>query len=298
MGVATMYRTCSDDMKNSTLLRWVILLLIGSALSGCATSSDPPLPDNPINARITDPDARRQLQRGNAQGAADIYSQLAQRSSEPAERQDYLLIAAEILFDRGLEEQAQAKLLAVPAELATLGLQHRLAILEAKSLIYERDAEAALAVLPDPVEVDTALNRGRIFETQAQAYNILQDPDNELIARINLESQLSDPAVIERSHQQIWQLLTTQPLSTLRTMTTNVRGDTYQGWIELALAFAGAGVDEQVRRTSMTDWQQRFPGHPANPQFVNALYAPEGFNMLVDGPTNQSDRSAVTGVRY
>ena len=241
-----------------------------------------------MNARITDPDARRLLQRGDPQGAADIYSQLAQRSNDPAEQQDYLLIASEILFDRSLNEQAQAKLAAVPAELATLGLQHRLSILEAKSLIYERDAEAALAVLPDPVEVNTALNRGRIFETQAQAYNILQDPDNELIARINLESQLSDPAVIERSHQQIWQLLTTQPLSTLRTMTTNVRGDTYQGWIELALAFAGAGVDEQVRRTSMTDWQQRFPGHPANPQFVNALYAPEGFDMMVDGqPINQ-----------
>ena len=270
-------------MKNSTYLRWVILLLIGSALSGCATSSDPPLADNPMNARITDPDARRQLQRGDPQAAADIYSELARRSNDPAEQQDYLLIASEILFDRGLNEQAQKKLLAVPGELATLGLEHRSAILDAKSFIYERDAEAALAALPDPVEVNTALNRGRIFETQAQAYNILQDPDNELIARINLESQLRDPDVIERSHQQIWQLLTTQPLSTLRTMTTNVRGDTYQGWIELALAFAGAGVDEQARQTSMTDWQQRFPGHPANPQFVDALYAPEGFDMMADG---------------
>ena len=281
------------------------MLLIGSALSGCATSSDPPLPDSPINARITDPDARRQLQQGNPQGAADIYSQLAQRSNEPAEQQDYLLIASEILFDRGLNEQAQEKLAAVPIELDTLELQHRLAILEAKSYIYERDAEAALAILPDPVEVDTALNRGRVFETQAQAYNILQDPDNELIARINLESQLRDPAVIERSHQQIWQLLTTQPLSTLRTMTTNVRGDTYQGWIELALAFAGAGVDEQARRDSMSDWQQRFPGHPANPQFVNALYAPEGFDRLVDGqpisqiavllPMSGANTAAVSG---
>ena len=236
-----------------------------------------------MNARITDPDARRQLQQGDPQAAADIYSELARRSNDPAEQQDYLLIASEILFDRGLNEQAQEKLLAVPGELATLGLEHRSAILGAKSFIYERDAEAALAVLPDPVEVNTALNRGRIFETQAQAYNILQDPDNELIARINLESQLRDPDVIERSHQQIWQLLTTQPLSTLRTMTTNVRGDTYQGWIELALAFAGAGVDEQARQASMTDWQQRFPGHPANPQFVDALYAPEGFDMMADG---------------
>ena len=223
------------------------------------------MPDSPINARITDPDARRQLQLGNPLAAADIYSARAQRASNPAERQDFLLIASELLFDRGLMVEAQEKLAAVPTEMVTLELEHRRAILTAKSFVFERDAEAALTALPDPIEVDSALNRGRVFETRAQAYNILQDPDNELIARINLESQLSDPAVIERGHQQIWQLLTTQPLSTLREMTTNVRGDTYQGWIELALSYVGASIADQSRQASVSDWQERFPTHPANP---------------------------------
>ena len=270
-------------MKNSTFLRWAFLLLLGSALSACVTPSAPPLPDSPINARIADPDARRQLQLGNPLAAADIYSALARESSIPAEQQDFLLIASEILFDRGFFTQAQTKLAEVPAVLETLELEHRRAILVAKSHIADRDGESALTALPDPTEVQSTLNRGRIFETRAQAYNLLQDPDNELIARINLETQLSNAAIIERSHQQIWQLLTTQPLSTLRSMTTNVRGDTYQGWIELALAHAGAGIDEQLRITSMRDWQQRFPQHPANPQFVNALYAPNEFELLADG---------------
>ena len=230
-----------------------------------------------MNARITDPDARRQLQLGNPTAAADIYSQRALRTSDPATQQDFLLIASEILFDRGLQELALQKLADVPTELATLDLAHRRDILLAKSYIFERDAESALAALPDPITVNTALNRGRVFETQAQAYEILQDPDNELIARINLEGQLSDPAVIERSHQQIWQLLTTQSLSTLRGMTTNVRGDNYQGWIELALAHASAGVDERMRQTAVNDWQRRFPAHPANQGFVTALYSSEGF---------------------
>lgn len=264
---------------NSTFLRWVLLLLLTSALSACVTPSAPPLPDSPMNARIADPDARRQLQLGKPLAAADIYSRRATRANDPAEQQDFLLIASEILFDRGLVEQAQEKLAAVPAQMATIDLAHRRDILIAKSFIYERDAEAALAALPDPIIVDTALNRGRVFETRAQAFEILQDPDNELIARINLEGQLSDPAVIERSHQQIWQLLTTQPLSTLRNMTTNVRGDSYQGWIELALAHGSAGIDAQVRQTSMSNWQQRFPAHPANPEFVTNLYAPSEFNL-------------------
>ncbi|MFK7994147.1 MAG: penicillin-binding protein activator [Granulosicoccus sp.] len=265
-------------MMNSTFLRWVLVLLLCSALSACVTPAAPPLPDSPMNARITDPDARRQLQLGNPKAAADIYSQRALRISDPATQQDYLLIASEILFDRGLMEQAQEKLSDVPTELATLDLAHRRDILLAKSFVFERDAEAALAALPDPIVVDTALNRGRVFETQAQAYEILQDPDNELIARINLEGQLNDPAIIERSHQQIWQLLTTQSLSTLRGMTTNVRGDTYQGWIELALGHASAGIDAQVRQTSVNNWRQRFPSHPANPGFVATLYAGNGFD--------------------
>jgi len=254
------------------------VLLLTSALSACATSSAPPLPDSPMNARITDPDARRQLQLGNPLAAANIYSQRALRASDPATQQDFLLIASEILFDRGLAEQAQEKLDQVPMELASIELLHRRDILVAKSFIFEGDAESALAALPDVMEVDSALNRGRVFETQAQAYEILQDPDNELIARINLEGQLSDPAIVERSHQQIWRLLATQSLSTLRSMTTNVRGDVYQGWIELALAYASAGMDIQMQQAAVGDWQRRFPAHPANPEFVTALYSGGGFD--------------------
>ncbi len=271
---------------NSTFLRWVFLALLASVLSACATSPGaPPLPDSPMNARITDPEARRQLQLGNPLGAADIYSQRALDSLDPVQRDDFLLIASEILFDRGMQAQAQLKLAEIPVELASLALTQRRDILSAKSAIYDRDAETALLALPDPATVNSQLHRGRIFETRAQAYEILQDPDNELIARINLEDQLTDPLVIERSHQQIWQLLTTNPLSTLRSMTTNVRGDTYQGWIELAMAHAGSGngLDPRARQNSVADWQQRFPDHPANPSFVSALYNPSNFDTELDG---------------
>lgn len=270
-------------------LKMCLLVLFTSALSGCVTpSGPPPSPDDPLHARITDPAARRQLQLGKPLAAADIYSRRASRSSDPAQQQDYLLTAAEILFDRALIEPGNERLAAVPELLASAELAHRRAILVARSSINDREPEAALAVLPDPLQVDSALHRARVYETRAQAYSILQDPDNELIARIELENQLSDGPIIQKSHEQIWQLLTTQPLSTLRRMTTNVRGDIYQGWIELALAHAAAGVDEAKRRSGISGWQKRFPTHPANPEFVNALYAPADFDINIDGkPINQ-----------
>lgn len=230
-----------------------------------------------MNARVTDPAARRQLQLGNPVAAADVYTEKANRTANPAEQQDFLLIAAEILFDRSVAEAAKERLAGIPEQLQSIELEQRRNILVAKSYLIERQAELALNALPDPRDVQSAFHRARVFETQAQAYGILQDPDNELIARIELEAQLQDPSIIARSHQQIWQLLTTQPLSTLRSMTTNVRGDVYQGWIELALTHSGAGIDAEKRRIGINNWQRRFPAHPANPEFVNALYNPDGF---------------------
>ena len=272
---------------NTTFARWALLLVLSGALSACATTTTtaPPLPDSPMNARITDPEARRQLQLGNPTAAADAYTRRAERSDNLAEKHDFLLIASEILFDRGLGEPAQLKLADIPLELANIDLLNRRDILSAKSFLYERDAEAALEALPDPQQVATALHRGRVYETRAQAYQMLQDPDSELIARINLESQIGDFDIIERGHQQIWRLLTTQPLSTLRSMTTNVRGDTYQGWIELALAHSSDALDASTQRAQVSDWQQRFPAHPANPRFVNSLYS------IDDNDINTKERS-------
>ena len=243
----------------------LLTCVVAGTLAGCVTPAAAPLSDNPMDARITDPAARRQLQLGNPVAAADIYSERAARANDPAQQQDYLLLAAEILFDRNLGIEGQERLAAVPDALETLELTHRRDIVRAKSLVYERDAEAALMALPEPQMVENAFHRARLYETRAQAYQLLEDPDNELIARIELENQVDDAEIIQRGHEQIWQLLTAQSQSTLRGMTTNVRGDIYQGWIELALAHAAAGADTSQQRSSIALWQDRFPTHPANP---------------------------------
>ena len=102
-------------------------LLLTVALQGCQ-SAGPRLPEDPSISRITDPKARRQLRQGKPLAAANTYSSRAARSSDINQQQDYLLIAAEILLDRGMLEPGSEKLVAVPSELATPELQHRYAI--------------------------------------------------------------------------------------------------------------------------------------------------------------------------
>lgn len=262
-----------------------------TVLSACTLpkTSLPPLPESPTNARVTDPAARRQLQLGNPTAAAKIYAQRANRASNQAQKEDYWLLAAEILFDRSLISEGRAYMENLPAQLSDIGLRNRRDILVAKDYVFERDAASALESLPDPLTVDNTLHRARLYETQAQAYSLAQDPDNELIARIELGKLISDPDIQQIGHEQIWQLLTTQPLSTLRRMTTNVRGDIYQGWIELALTHSVAGLQSDKQRNGLVAWQQRFPNHPANPQFISSLLAPSAFDSYVsyEEPINQ-----------
>lgn len=250
-------------------------LLAAGLLGACVIPE--PLPEPPDDAsltRVADPEARRLLAAGDPLAAADVYSARAELATDERQRDDYRLLAAEILFDRGLPEAGLERLARVPEELASPTLMHRRDILVAKGLLADGDPEAALLALPDPDDVADPLHRARVHETRAQTYRALDDPDNELLARIALEAEVRDPLIVERSREEIWQFLTSQPLSTLRTLTTNVRDQTYQGWVALALAHAEAGDDRARRVATLDRWRSLFPGHPAGGDFLVALVDP------------------------
>lgn len=265
----------------------LVWLLLGTilVLAGCKTPL-PEIPEDDSLTSVTDPEARRLLFEGDAIGAADIYSQRAELAVDAEQREDYQLVAAEILFDRAMLEPGLERLDVVAQTLTTPALMQRRDILVAKSLLFNGDPEAALLALPNPDDIESPLHRARVHETRAQTYRALEDPDNELIARIDLEDQVSERAIIDRSHEEIWQLLMLQPLSTLRNMTTKVRNDTYQGWVALALATTESGNDEARRNAAFERWQSVFPGHPAAGDFLVALRDPDrdsGAGESLDG---------------
>ncbi len=264
------------------------ILLSLSLLTGCVTA--PKAPTNPFNGRVTESKALRLLNQGKPEQAADYYSNRAKRAATAEARQGYQLIAAEILFDRAMLEPGNEKLADLPELMATPDFQHRRDIVLAKSLMFSDQPEAAVAALPDPTIMASALDRARVYETRAQSFSRLDDPDNELIARIELENELSDEGIIDKNHQQIWTMLTNQPVSRLRTLTTNVRGDTYQGWIALAMVNADAANNPRLRGEKLDQWRSLFTLHPANERFVPLIYSGENtggeFAALSDGTIN------------
>jgi len=273
-------------MLNKSQFTTVLLSLTLSV--GCMVTG-PKQPADPFNGRVTESKALRLLNKGKPQEAADYYTTRANRAATAQSREEYQLIAAEILFDRGLLEPGLLKLADLPELMSTPELQQRRDIVFSKSLLFSDQPEAAVAALPDPAEIVSALDRARVFETRAQSFSRLDDPDNELIARIELEKEIPDEAIIDKNHQQIWAMLTTQPISRLRTLTTNVRGDTYQGWLALAMVNADAANNPQLRSEKLDQWRTLFAQHPANDRFVPQIYAganPMEFSAPSDGTIN------------
>ncbi len=276
--------------------RQLMLLLVSIAVlllvSGCRTtggvSEDNSFDDQSL-ASISDARARRLLFNGDIQAAADRYSFLADSAADAETQVDYQLVAAEILYDRGMTAEGNLKLGIIPFSLTQAAFQQRRDILQAKDILFTGEPEQALNALPDPDTMESALHRARVYEVRAQAFRQLDNPDEELAARIALEQQVNRPGIAEANHKQIWQLLTTQPQSRLNEMTTHVRGDIYQGWIELALSNAIGDLDGQQRSGSLQQWRSRFPNHPANATMMRTLFADNNFNSLElsSGPIRQ-----------
>ena len=274
------------------LLRSMPILIL--ALTSACVAPGPSFQnvDDQSLASITDPRARRMLLTGDTVGASNRYTELATKATNPQLQLEYQLVAAEILFDRGVTEDGKVKLAQLPNEIAFPELQYRREILVAKDQLFDGQPQNALEALPDPRNIQSNLHRARVYEVRAQSFRQLENPDEELAARIDLESEVRRPAIINANHQQIWQLLTTLPLSKLREMTTNVRGDIYQGWIELALANAGSADGEQSvqqRQASLQQWKARYPLHPARRTVATALLDTDRFDglKLASGPIRQ-----------
>jgi len=87
--------------------------------------------------------------------------------------------------------------------------------------------------------------------------------------------------VVDRNHSQIWQLLTSLPRTTVESLTTNVRSDVYQGWIELSLAHSIAEPAQRLSELGL--WRARFPDHPANQRFLATLDSREAPPSTIAG---------------
>ncbi len=235
-------------------------LCLCALLSACATS---PVEKKSLDEILSNADTEAAQDRGSA----EYYIQLASQNTG-AERQQYLLKAAELLYQRGDLVTAQSQLSHLKPEALALQRQQDIQLLAARIAVASNNPAQALALIPDT----SALNP----EQQLEAGMIRANVDfangyfmRAAQSRIALDRQITSNLLRERNHRGIWQALSALPDVNLNA----ARGDDAitRGWLDLARIMRTAQTDIRDLQEAVLDWGTRYPQHPVSNAFIDSM---------------------------
>ena len=203
----------------------------------------------------------------SSEDSAEYYIRLANQSSGEI-RQQYLLKAAELLYQRGDLVSAQAQLQNLqPGELAQQR-QRDIQLLAARIAVASNNPAQALELIP----ADHLLTE----EQRIEAGMIRADVEfasgyfmRAARARIGLDPLISDDATRERNHQGIWRALSALPDLNLKTPATD--NPVTQGWLDLARIMRTAQTDMRHLQEAVLNWGVRYPEHPVSNAFIDSM---------------------------
>ena len=249
-------------MKPLNTLIYVCLILL---LSACATG-----PGKSVDEMISDAVRDQSDITEGAQPdelSAEDYIGLASESSGKL-REQYLLKAAERLYQRGDLGLAKSQLETLDAETSALSRQHQISLLAAKIALANENPRQALELLPELNEL-TATEYIEANEINADASLALDLPLEAVRIRVGLDRYLETTEQQYRNHRAIWAALQRTPDVNLKASSNDNK--TTRGWIDLARQLRHAQTDVSALQNSILDWGTRYPDHPVSDLFINQL---------------------------
>ncbi len=242
------------------------LLLLG----GCVLApTSPPPPPTAMQTLLRQAVAAQA--NGDLPRSASLYEQAASAAPTP-QQAELRLRAAQLYLElnepsraRALVEQTQRRTLP-PASIALRRIiQARLA------LAADRGADALAVLTPRPTPLPDALHPdwlavesdARLATGEPLAAARLRDQRSEL---------LQNPPSRQANRQALWSALLVIPMQQLVGLIPPVP-DRFGGWLELAYFYRTRQLDSKALAAALHAWQQRYPNHPADESFINALLA-------------------------
>ncbi len=198
---------------------------------------------------------------------AEDYIALASESSGK-QREQYLLKAAELLYQRGDLQRAKSQLQTLDAETSARSRQHQISLLAAKIALANENPRQALELLPALNE----LPQPQYIEAKkisADANLALGYPMEAVRIRVDLDRYLETVAEKEENHEAIWAALQRTPDTALTPSTSD--NVTTRGWIDLARQLRSAQTDISAMQDRILDWGTRYPDHPVSNLFIDKL---------------------------
>lgn len=211
-------------------------------------------PDTPVT---TEPDEM----------SAEDYIALASESSGK-QREQYLLKAAELLYQRGDLRLAESQLQTLDVETSARSRQDQISLLAAKIALANENPRQALELLPSIHELPIP----QYIQARAISADANLDLGYHLAAvriRVDLELYMESEDEREKNHEAIWAALQRTPEASLTP--SEVDNQTTRGWIELARELRNAQSDISVMQDRILDWGTRYPDHPVSNLFINKL---------------------------
>lgn len=257
----------------------LITICLIALLSACATG-----PEKSVDEIISDA-VRSQTEEGmEAQPdemSAEDYIGLASESSGK-QREQYLLKAAELLYQRGDLRLAESQLQTLGTEASAQSHQHQISLLAAKIALANENPRQAIELLPPLKQLP--------LPQYIEAKQITADANLELgyhlaavRIRVDLDHYLATEADKEKNHEAIWAALQRTPEISLQP--SKVDNKTTRGWIELARELRMAQTDASVMQERILDWGTRYPAHPVSNLFIE--------NLLIEYQTTYAPAASI-----
>lgn len=230
------------------------------ALAACSLVREPAAESGPGRAQ-------RLAQEGKHAQAARSYAELA--SAEPAEHDNYELLAAEQWLAAGDVAAAEQAYAAVSPDARTRMPAAR-ALVAAEIAFAENDGARAIREL-DQIAVPTSADQAQNYwAIRGRSAFMTGHPVEGTLALVERERWLHDPAALIANRADLYNRLRVaaergQPL-TAPPKTDPV----VLGWLELGPVAAGLARDPVRASAALENWRRLYPQHPANDSVLAA----------------------------
>ncbi len=245
------------------IIRFFILTVLISAISACSTT-----PLAPSGSQTTDSEAA-DTQAPEIEEYPDQFLELAEQSSG-AEKDQYLLRAAELFIKLGDYSSARSTLALINIELADASVLRAHQIHSAEIALGTGDPRLALKLLPFS-SILPSDQQIKVYQIRAQAFLHAGYPVESAKTRVQMDALLTDEAQQQANHQAIWETLSLLPETTLHQLSLTPLHPIFLGWVELAKVAKRGQIDWQHLQDGIAKWRKRYPDHPAAKIFIAEL---------------------------
>ncbi len=259
-----------DRRPLSTPISFLALLLVVVSLAGCAI--DPARDEARLLAPVAGESLRQAdalAAQGQSGAAADAYLDIAKKATPPA-RDQLRLKAARAYLSAGNTRRAQQTIGEVSRPALTLGQREQLLLIEADLALLDGRPKDAIARL-QAMQVQTLPKNLKIqrLGTLASAQRLANEPVAAAESLIALDRLLDNEDA--RLLNQVSLITTLSALSSdkLRDLARSGSG-AMKGWAEIALMARSAGADPATFQTRYRQEQSKRLGHPAHPGLAEA----------------------------